>query len=120
MPTRVRPEAPAQRPPVQTRRRRVQGGAPDPHRARQGQEPVAQCGLPLWRPSTVLRAEGDELLHGDVRRVARARRARADGVVARARPAHRAAQVSQHRHAHQAARQVTATTPTIHNDHSVQ
>lgn len=54
----------------------------------------------------VLRTEGDELLHSDVRRVPRPRRARSNDLVARARPPHRAAQVPQHRHADQAAVQV--------------
>lgn len=52
MPAWVRSEALAQRPAVQTGRRRIQGGAPNPNRARQGQEPVAQCGLSLWSPPT--------------------------------------------------------------------
>lgn len=52
MPACIRPETFAQRPYVQTGRSCLQSRAPNPDRARQGQEPVAQCGLPLWCPLT--------------------------------------------------------------------
>lgn len=52
MPTRIRPEAFTKRPAIQTCGSGLQGGAPDTHRARQGQEPLAQCGLALWSPAT--------------------------------------------------------------------
>lgn len=52
MPTRVRPEAFTKRSTIQACGSGVQGGAPDTHRAGQGQEPLAQCGLTLWCPAT--------------------------------------------------------------------
>lgn len=48
MPARVCLEALAQRPPVQAGGYHLQGCSPDPYRARQGQEPLAQCRLTLW------------------------------------------------------------------------
>lgn len=54
----------------------------------------------------VLRPEGDELLHGDVRSVARARRAGAADLVSRARVAHRATQVTHLGSADQTVREV--------------
>lgn len=52
MPTRVRSEAFTKRPPIQTCGSGVQSSAPDTHRAREGQEPLAQRGLTLWCPAT--------------------------------------------------------------------
>lgn len=52
MPTRVRPEAFTQRSAIQACGSNLQGGAPNTHRARQSQEPLAQCGLTLWCPAT--------------------------------------------------------------------
>lgn len=70
VPARVRPEASARGSALQAGVERVQGGAANPDRSRQGEEPVAECGRSLRRAAAVLRPVRDELLHGDVRRVA--------------------------------------------------
>lgn len=56
MPAWIRPEAFAERPSVQTGCCRLQSSAPDPNRAWQGQEPMAQRGLSLWCPLTGITA----------------------------------------------------------------
>merc|ERR1739848_918689 len=68
----VRTQAFAGRQVVQAGITALHVGAPHSSRDRQGQEPLAQCGRPLWCSPPVLRDEGDELLHRAVRRLARA------------------------------------------------
>lgn len=103
---RVCSQTPAQRPSIPSGSRHLQGGPSHLDRAGQGQEPLAQRGLPLGRAAAVLRVEGDELLHRHVRSVARARCARSARVVPGARTPYRAAQIAQYGAARQTAGQV--------------
>ncbi|XP_073954612.1 probable citrate synthase 2, mitochondrial isoform X2 [Choristoneura fumiferana] len=111
VPSRIRPEAHAQRSSTQVGRRCLQGRASDPNRVGQSQEPLAQRGRSQWCSPTAFRSDRAGLLHSFYRNFEIARRARADGMVARARAAHRAAQVNQHRYADETVRQVTTHTP---------
>merc|ERR1719422_2371558 len=47
----------------------VPAGAPHPPRDWKGEEPLAQCGRPLWCPPPILWHEGNELLHCSLRSI---------------------------------------------------